>query len=283
MNFLPKSLVKVSWRFIRQHLWQSILMVVGIALGVAVVVGVDIANESAQRAFDLSAEAVAGRATHVITGGPQGIDENLYSQIRRASLGVDSAPVISDYVRSAQIGEITLQLLGVDPFAEPPFRNYLSGEGAAPVDDLVSFLTNPGAVLLSKDLADRYNLEVGDQIELEFAGNVYPGFVSGLLEPSDSFSRRALEGVVLADISTAQELTGRLGILDRIDLILPEPVLSNSKLLSERTAFRAGSFEGSRFWNILSVQNSNNESEWLMMVCISSGVKSGSIGTITAP
>ncbi len=46
--------------------------------------------------------------------------------------------------------------------------------------------------------------------------------MAGLLDPADSLSRRALDGVMLADIATAQELTGRLGRLDRIDLILPE-------------------------------------------------------------
>ncbi len=42
------------------------------------------------------------------------------------------------------------------------------------------------------------------------------------MTPADDLSRRALDGLVLADIATAQELTGRLGRLDRIDLILPE-------------------------------------------------------------
>ena len=50
-------------------------MILGIALGVAVVVSIDIANASSARAFELSAETVAGRATHQISGGPQGLDE----------------------------------------------------------------------------------------------------------------------------------------------------------------------------------------------------------------
>jgi putative ABC transport system permease protein len=204
-----------------RHLFQILLMVVGIALGVAVVVGVDIANESANRAFNLSAETVTGRTTHVITGGPQGLDETVYSQIRTGGLGLDSAPVISDYVTSPQLGDVTLQLLGVDPFAEPPFRNYLAGEGSVPVEDLVAFLTRPGAVLLSKDFAGQYNLGVGSRIQLVYGGNEVRGFVAGLLQPGDNFSKRALEGVVLADIATAQEITGRIGKLDRIDLILP--------------------------------------------------------------
>jgi len=213
--------MKVSWRFMRRHPWQVILMILGIALGVAVVVGVDIANESASRAFDLSAETIAGRATHIISGGPQGLDDALYTQVRTAGLALDSAPVISDYVTSPQLSDVTLQLLGVDPLAETPFRNYLSGEGSVPVDELVAFLTTQGAVLLSDDFAARYNLSVGNRLSLVYAGNEYPGFVAGLLQPDDNFSRRALEGVVLADIATAQELTGRTGKLDRIDLILP--------------------------------------------------------------
>ena len=221
IRFLPRSLIKVSWRFMGRHPWQILLMIVGIALGVAVVVGVDIANESAERAFELSAETVAGRATHVISGGPQGLDDALYTQIRTAGLGVDSAPVISDYVTSPQLGDVTLQLLGIDPFAESPFRNYLTGDGSVPVDELVSFLTTPGAVLLSEDFSGKYQLGVGSRIELVYGGREYPGFVTGLLQPGDNFSKHALEGVVLADIATAQELTGRIGKLDRIDLILP--------------------------------------------------------------
>ncbi|MGH8575612.1 MAG: hypothetical protein ACREXX_05655 [Gammaproteobacteria bacterium] len=42
------------------------LAILGIALGVAVVTSVDIARVSAERALDVSFEAVAGRATHQI-------------------------------------------------------------------------------------------------------------------------------------------------------------------------------------------------------------------------
>jgi hypothetical protein len=54
-------LVRASLRYLARHRWQSGLSILGIALGVAVVIAVDIANESARRAFDLSIERVAGR------------------------------------------------------------------------------------------------------------------------------------------------------------------------------------------------------------------------------
>ena len=46
-------------------------MMLGIALGVAVVVAIDLANTSASRAFALSTETVVGKATHQMHGRPQ--------------------------------------------------------------------------------------------------------------------------------------------------------------------------------------------------------------------
>lgn len=225
-NTLPsKTLLNVGWRYLLRHPWQSILMVVGITLGVAVVVAIDLANASASQAFDLSTEAVAGRATHQIVAGPQGLDQGVYTALRRAGLandGVASAPVLNDYVTASQLGGRPLQLLGVDPFAEAPFRSYVAGEGNVPIAQLTAFLTRPGAILLSADLAERYGVQLGSEITLDVGGYQRPAVVAGLLQPTDGLSRRALDGMILADISTAQELTGRLGRLDRIDLILPE-------------------------------------------------------------
>ena len=57
-------------------------MVLGIALGVAVVISIDLANASAGRAFALSTETVTGKTTHQIVGGPQGVDEKVYVNLR---------------------------------------------------------------------------------------------------------------------------------------------------------------------------------------------------------
>jgi putative ABC transport system permease protein len=225
-NTLPsKTLLNVGWRYLLRHPWQSILMIVGITLGVAVVVAIDLANASASQAFDLSTEAVAGRATHQVVAGPQGLDQQVYVALRRAGLandGIASAPVLSEYITSPQLGGRPLQLLGVDPFAEAPFRSYVAGEGNVPIAQLTAFLTRPGAILLSTDVAQRYGVQLGSEITLDVGGYQRSAVVAGLLQPEDSLSRRALDGMLLADISTAQELSGRLGRLDRIDLILPE-------------------------------------------------------------
>jgi putative ABC transport system permease protein len=57
---------------------------------------------------------------------------------------------------------------------------------------------------------------------LDVSGRERTVTIAGWLDPNDELSRRALEGILLADIATAQELTDRVGRLDRIDLILPD-------------------------------------------------------------
>jgi len=224
-----RVLTRVGWRYLLRHPRQTLLMVLGIALGVAVVVAIDLANGAAGRAFALSTDAVAGRATHQIVGGPAGLDEALYARLR-VDGGVQAiAPVIDDYVRSPQLGGSPLHLLGVDPFAEAPFRSYLvtassRTSAAAPVavDKLVAFLAQPGAVLISEDLAKLHGLAAGSKLTLSVAGRSFQGTIAGLVHSDDPLRRRALDGIVLADIATAQEITGRVGRLDYIDVILPE-------------------------------------------------------------
>jgi putative ABC transport system permease protein len=225
--------LKVAWRYLLHHIWQSVLMVLGISMGVAVVVGIDIANTSASRAFDLSTEAIVGRATHYLSGGSQGVDESLYVELRRAGLEIPSAPIITDYVTSPQMDGTTLQLLGIDPFTEAPFRNYLGDTEGVPFDALTYFLTRPDSVLLSQNVAERYSLNPDSELEINYAGRVIEVSVAGLLKPIDSLTRQALDGLLLVDIATAQEITGRFGRVDRVDLILPNEAEANLQAIQE--------------------------------------------------
>ncbi len=224
---MSPTLFNVGWRYLLRHPWQTVLMIVGIMLGVSVMVAIDLANSAASRAFDLSAASITGKATHQIAGGPAGLDEAVYTRLRLAGLPVSSAPVVADYISSPQLGNRPIQLLGIDPFVDAPFRSYLASEHAGsvanPIDmsQLVVFLTRPGAVLISQGLARDYGLKPGDPIEINAAGRRTTGVVAGLLRPNDGLAQRALEGVILADIATAQEVLGQVGRLSHIDLILP--------------------------------------------------------------
>src|SRR5512135_1029293 len=119
---MSPTLFNVGWRYLLRHPWQTVLMVVGIMLGVSVMVAIDLANSAASRAFDLSMASIAGKATHQIAGGPAGLDESVYTRLRLSGVHVASAPVATDYITSPQLGSRPIQLLGVDPFVDGPFR-----------------------------------------------------------------------------------------------------------------------------------------------------------------
>ena len=203
-------LATAGLRFLRRHPWQTWLTVLGVALGVGVVIAVDLANDSARRAFALSMESLTGRATHQVVGPPDGFDESVYRTLRVEHGVRPSAPVVEGLVR---VRGATYHLLGVDPFAERPFRD---GTGDLPQADFRRLLVEPGAVLLGEPSARLLGVGPGDRLEVEAAAGPRALTVVGLLGGAQS---AAFEGVLVADVATAQELLQRVGRLDRIDLI----------------------------------------------------------------
>lgn len=222
---MTPTLLKTSWRHLLRHPWQIGLAILGVALGVAVVVSIDLTNSSARRAFALSTTSVAGSASHQIIGGPSGLDEALYRRLR-IELGLrQAAPLVEGYAAAPAQPGLTLHIVGVDPLAQGlPARTAGGGSGclAQPAGCLAPMLTTPGAALLSADTARAYGLAAGDQIELRVAGRRASATLAGLIEPQDEAGRRAIDSLLLVDIASAQEWLGMAGRLSRIDLRLPD-------------------------------------------------------------
>ncbi|MBI3924261.1 MAG: ABC transporter permease [Armatimonadetes bacterium] len=205
MSILLRGHLRYFWR----HPWLLSLSILGVALGVAVVVSVDLASHSAIRSFELSSGAVAGRSTHRIIG-PEGVPEGFYTKLR-VQFGVRrSAPVIEG---TLELGSRSLRVLGLDPLAEEPFREV----GFQPAGTLETLLA-PGSVFVAESTARELHLRAGSPVE--FPGGT--GVIRGLLSPADERSRIALEDTLLCDVSVAQELLDRDGFLSRIDLILED-------------------------------------------------------------
>jgi putative ABC transport system permease protein len=243
---MTRQLVRIAFRYLRRHPWQFGLAVLGIALGVAVAVSIDLANESARRAFTLATEAVTGRATHQVVGGPSGLPDELYRELR-VNLGArPSAPVLAGDVAASDYPGRTFSVLGVDPFAEAPFRPYLNAEGGRPSAPspanrhvspdtarerrpvglresfftLATLVTRPGSVLMTRTSARDLGLAVGDPLTVRVAGTRRTLTVAGILDPADRTSAQALDALLVTDIATAQEIFGATGRLSRIDLIV---------------------------------------------------------------
>ncbi|WP_238626278.1 FtsX-like permease family protein [Aggregatilinea lenta] len=218
-------LLRLTHRHIDRRLFQSLLFVVGIALGVAVGVAIDLANASSLRAFKLSVTSVTGRTTHQIVG-TSGVPSDVYRQIRVDLDLRTSAPVIQTNVRGLSLDNRTLRLLGVDPLAEAPFRDYLTAESepdAAQTAALYAFMAEPNRVFVAQALADEFGLAAGDWIALQTPTQPRVEVrIVGVIQPDDELSQEALSDLIVADIATAQEIAGQPGQISRIDLILPD-------------------------------------------------------------
>jgi putative ABC transport system permease protein len=251
---------------------QLLLAIAGVALGVAVVIAVDLASSSAERAFGLATEAVTGRATDQIVGGPNGLPDSLFARLVLAT-GVTAAPIVEDYVllpaaaedrparatgRALSAAAATpaagtrgkssrvLHLLGIDPFSEGPLRPYL-GAGPAPSGqgggqgpwgaeagapwvgeaggagggNLAALLLRSGTCLLAASTATELGLRPGDRFLVRAGGARRQLELVGVLRPATAAARQALADLLVMDIAAAQELLGRVGRLDQIDLRLP--------------------------------------------------------------
>ncbi|MDN3518945.1 ABC transporter permease [Aquisalimonas lutea] len=218
MTLLPRPLLaRASLRYLLGHPWQLGLALLGVALGVAVVVAVDLANQSASRGFSLSAEALTGRATHQVVAGPEGLPEEWYVRLRTEAGIRPSAPVVEGFVRLPGHGDRTLRILGVDVFAEAGVRPAL-GAVSATVEPADLLARPRGAVLLASDL-ERLGRAVGDTLTVRHGGRDHALRIVAGLRPERELEAVGLRDVAIMDIAAAQELLGRVGRLDRVDLV----------------------------------------------------------------
>ena len=225
-------LYRASFGYLLRHPWQLALALMGICIGVAVIVAVDLANESSRRAFLLSMDAVTGEATHQIIAGPTGVDETLYARLR-VQHGIRAiAPIVAGYVRH---GDTILQVLGVDLFAEREFRSYsLSGQSESTVVNsraagrsaagvISRILTTPGAVLASAKTAQLLGVETDDSFSVTAGGKSHAAVLAGVFSVAE---QSRLDNLVLIDIASAQQWLGMTGRLTRIDVRIEQDDLA---------------------------------------------------------
>ncbi len=222
-------LTRISRRTYARHPGQTILSVVGIALGVAVVLAIDLTTASAERAFESAVDSVGGRATHEIVGGAGEIEESIYARLRIEQGLRTMAPVVRGeveaQVENAEQPAGVFTLYGIDPFAEAPLRSYFAfgTRETGSEFDLSEFLMGPGAFAVTERVGRRLGWAVGDRVVVEAQGYRSELELVALLQPSDPVAERGLDRILLTDIATAQEALGKVGRIDRIDVRLDEP------------------------------------------------------------
>jgi putative ABC transport system permease protein len=209
---------RASLRFYLRHPWQLGLAIVGVSLGVAVYVGVSLANDSAGRAFDIAAASVRGDVTHRLLPIDGMLDETLYRDLVLRDGIATAAPIVAGEVRVAARGARRVPLLGIDGVQR-------GAPGVVRPDadlgtDFARLLTEPGTVLLPATMAADLGVERDGLLTLVVAEREVEVRAIGFVP--DGMATLDNEPPIVADIATAQEVLGTTGLLSRIDLELTE-------------------------------------------------------------
>ncbi|MDQ2680460.1 MAG: FtsX-like permease family protein [Candidatus Eremiobacteraeota bacterium] len=202
-------------RHIHQNLLRSVVTVVAVMLGVALVFAIDVANATAVASFSTSVNVIANHVNLQILGSGRGFDERTLLRVQALS-GVQAAyPIVEDelivgeHTGRPQSGE-ALHAIGMD--VTRPLPQAVDSGGSL---DLNTFINHRG-VIVSRRIALKYGVRPGDVLPA-FAGvHAVDLHVSAVLP---THSAGVDSSVAFVDIATAQDLFAKVGRLDRIDII----------------------------------------------------------------
>ncbi len=205
----------------RKHLLEAALCVIGVALGVAVAVGIDGAVSASVASFRGAVESVSGSATHSITATTGELTDEQYIELARSHHPWPMTPVIDRRVAALDGDGVphVVRLLGIDPFADDQMRPFTVFDRKTNPSAFRAFYTEPNTVVLADELAATLHAGVGSEVRVNVGNRVQTVRVVAIATITGPF-RSQLADLVIADLSTAQELVNGVGQIDRIDVRL---------------------------------------------------------------
>jgi len=230
--------MKLFYTFIVRPLWsdrlRTLLSVMAVALGIAAVVAIRLANRSALASFQESVTEITGRANLSIAGLTP-FDEDLLPRAYEAFAGgqseIELSPVVAGVAVEVDSRE-ALEVLAVDLATDRAVRD-TAVEGPRSSRDMLLLLTDPGSLLIGRGFAARHRLRSGSAVSLIVNDRRRTFRVRGILSesgPGAALARIGLaRNIAVMDIAAGQLLFGRLGRLDRIDLVVPPEQLDDAR------------------------------------------------------
>jgi putative ABC transport system permease protein len=215
-------------RPVRRRPLRFVTTVVGVAAGIAAVVATISASQAAVASLREGVAEVAGRARLEVTA-PAGVPEDLLGRLRPLSGDALVVPVIEEIALVPALGD-AVRVLGVDLLVDAHVRTLeLSAEGGTPMAVAARMLSGRG-VLVPASLAKRLTLRVGDDLAVSVRARRETFTVAGIFTPKRFAS--AWDRVLIVDVALAQEMFGRQGRIDRIELV-PRGGVSEAALAAD--------------------------------------------------
>lgn len=226
---LINLLRRISLKHIRHQKARMLMAMLGIALGVATMVAIDIVNTSVLRSFEKSINNVTGKAVLQVTGAESGFPEAMLERVQKVP-GVEFAlPVIQTNAMFSDGSKQSFMILGIDALQDRQIRSYKLSDESADIPDPLMFLAKPDSLLLTKKMAEREGINIDQRVRVQTVQGFKTLTVRGLLDPEGP-ARAAGGDIAVMDVYAAQLAFGKEGRIDRIDVsILPGETLDSMK------------------------------------------------------
>lgn len=205
--------VKLFWKLMVRPLGRepvrTALTVFAVALGVAVVLAIELAGESATGSFHASLETLTGKANLEVTA-TGGVPDAVVGKLAVLPYPIGLSPRIEDFATVADTKE-TLPLVGLDLIAE---GSRFAGEARPTKNASAADLTSESRFVW---LGRSFGKKAGDKIKLLINDQAEEYSVAGTYPDADG-----AENAIVMDIAEAQKAAGRNGRVDRILVTAPE-------------------------------------------------------------
>ena len=196
--------------------FRMIITILGVAIGVAVFLSIQLANRQTLRSFEESVDLVLGRADAIVHAEGMAFDEKYFQALSHVRKLVKSYPVIEGYGVELKTGQV-VEILGTDLLQDSGIRDFSIKTLEKDLKGLLPLIMDPKGIVLPEKFIPGTNFKPGDKINFLINGIEKTFNVNAILE--NKGLARALNGnFALMDIAAAQWAFGRIGKLDRIDI-----------------------------------------------------------------
>jgi putative ABC transport system permease protein len=216
----PSVLPWLYWLRLRKWPVQEVLAALGIAIGVALVFAVQVANSSVTGSVKQMVDGITGSSKYALTARDQdGFPERLFRQVRAQPDIQAAAPVIlARATVSTPNGRASVELAGVTlDFAD------LNGRLVRSFGGTYGVRLTPNSLLLPEKIASQLGVGSGDELHLDVFGRTRTVHVAATVGQGQ-VGTLADSPVVVGSLAFVQELTGLDGRVTHI-LVTPRPGL----------------------------------------------------------
>jgi len=157
----------VSFRHLFDSPLRTALTVMGVAVGVATLVGISSINRSVTNAFRSTIDTVAGKADVSIAGTGEGFPEELLEKARSVKGVLHVAGTLTAVAPVKDSPGESLYVMGIDFLDDGYFRSYEGVDrDVGKLNDDLEFLNSTDRILVGERFAKSHALTTGSTFQL---------------------------------------------------------------------------------------------------------------------